>query len=222
MAAAMCLTVGGVYATWNYAESNNIDNPQAFVLSVGVTHANQAGAMISVSTNSNLKVWIDGKTASVGGEEVNNVAYIDTDHEDLSRNETSGALTVKIDTHASNEIARKLNVNLKVEVTQHVIFDSGNGEEHVFAFTNTGSNNYTPGDAFATYDYQLDIPAGESSFVQTFTCQQLIELIGLGLNGDIVLETYSEYSAFVEKIISTAKLNVKVTVTDITPTPINN
>ena len=68
MAAAMALTIGGVYATWNYSESGKVAYENSTKqLSVNVTDPVISGAEATVSiSNYSTQLKIDGETYKVG------------------------------------------------------------------------------------------------------------------------------------------------------------
>lgn len=203
MAAAMCLTVGGVYATWNYAESASIANANPASMVLKVTDATPQGAVVSVSATSTLKLWFDGQTVGQN----NNVVYIDEDHTD------AGKLIVTVSTHSSNDRERNLNVNVKLNLTHHIEFDhTGDGiKDHIFSAPSATGHNIS-----------LTLPAGANSHTYEWTLAEVLNMVGLSLNGTIILETYEEYNDFVECVSNASAEQVVVTVTEVPVEPTNN
>ena len=68
MAAAMCLTVGGVYATWSYATGNITD------VAEGARFANLAG-LGTASEKGEITVKVSGTTISIDQDTTSSVSH---------------------------------------------------------------------------------------------------------------------------------------------------
>ena len=194
MAAAMCVTVGGVYASWSYAEEATVNyNQKGASVSLDVTEPTYAGADLAVTmTTNNIGLTIDGTEKDVEGVMTKNVAMLIT----------SGYIDV-VFTPADTSDMTSVQLTVSVVVNTHAVYDNA----HVFKFADTAVSSFTE---------TIDVEAGVASQPQTYTVEYIFQQVGFGLNGDIVVPTPDAHTAF-SSAVSAAAITIMIEAVPVYP-----
>ena len=171
MAAAMCLTVGGVYATWNYASGGSVDPASATVNVTieGATTLDKKGT-INVTDNS-FSLSLDQST--VGYQAI----WL-----------ASGSKTVSF-TFAANDIT-SIVLGYTVTVNTDLKYDvDGDGEDdQLFSLNSQQYNSMLAGKSY------VDLGSFASATTAPITAQTISSYITI--TDKLDLETKEEYDAF--------------------------
>ena len=189
MAAAMCATVGGVYASWNYADEALINYNSTFEnISVNITNPTYNGAVLSVNVVRNgLGFVIDGTEKEVSGVMTENVATI----------VASGSLNFDFTPAETSDITA---VKLVLTVT------------HVGHGTYDGRSILTPAEDVDTFEKIVAVTPGQTSAVQTYTLADIFAETGFGLNGEFVVPTPNAYDKFKEEVSKITEIKIAIEV----------
>ena len=195
MAAAMCVTVGGVYASWSYAEEQTVNyNQKSASVSLDVTEPTYSGADLAVTlTTDNVGLTIDGTEKEVEGVMTKNVAMLIT----------SGYIDV-VFTPADTSDMTSVQLTVSVVVNTHAVYDG----EHVFKFADTGVSSFTE---------TIDVEAGVATQPKTYTVEYIFQQVGFGLNGDIVVPTPDAHTVF-SSAVSAAAITIMIEAVPVYPT----
>lgn len=214
-----CVTIGGVYANWAYAASEDIQDK--FVeLSLGLADAKQDGANGTYEIISNVAFKIYQKEGS--------------DHEAELRVESTDdqapMVTVKFTPTASASVDIKNNgVDTEIAFTTSSAFvykmdANGNYSETgtetpVLEFANESNGTFeanvgTEADGY-TFTWQKQYEEGSTTDVEyfyvTFNAEQLLEQVHLSTTKTFVLDEYKEYAAFQQSLLAAGSIILKVT-----------
>ena len=192
MAAAMCATVGGVYASWNYADEALINYNSTYEnISVNITNPTYNGAVLSVNTvRDGLGLVIDGTEKEIGGTMTANVANLIA----------SGSLKFDFTPAATSDIEQ---VKLTLTVTH-----KGHGEYD-------GRTLFTPDTQVSPFEVIIDVTPGETSNVESYTLAEIFEETGFGLNGDFVVPTPNAYDNFKAQVSQITEVVISIEVTPV-------
>jgi hypothetical protein len=115
MAAAMCLTVGGVYATWNYAGQSVNENVNSESISLGMGQIDSTANVATVTPGANsLCLTVDGNV------DRSNTAVLTA----------SDSLTINVDIDETSAVT-SLDFAYKLIVNHHGEWEG----EHIFTYT---------------------------------------------------------------------------------------
>ena len=204
MAAAMCATVGGVYATWNYAKDGEIAITGATKqLSVNITGVIPEGSVVDVTVgNSSLALDIDGETRTIGGVPKHNFAKLTAQGE--------VALNVSLDETAEGIKSVTLTFAVDVHDNGHAVYNDGTGDRHVFTIDENKTWSIVVAfDSSVQDSYESDLDA-DGSVDLTVGMSDIAEGLGIELNGDFQLPYLSDYNAFAAAI-GNANMDIVVT-----------
>ena len=192
MAAAMCATVGGVYASWNYADEALINYNSTYEnISVNITNPTYNGAVLAVNVVRNgLGLVIDGTEKEIDGTMTANVANLIA----------NGSLNFDFTPAATSDIDK---VQLTLTVTH-----KGHGEYD-------GRSIFVPDAQVSLFQKIIDVTPGETSAVQTYTLAEIFEETGFGLNGDFVVPTPNAYDNFKAQVAEITEVVISIEVTPV-------
>lgn len=240
MAALTAVTVGGVYATWNYAESNNISKvEQEKAIALAPAHQDGEIGSYAVVPSADYGMWIEssGSMDSNATDKHKAVFVMTGSIKILFTPKDVASVDVK-----NNGIETKFEFSLSGGVnswTYDSDFKADNGDNetpivktggfnaystiiHPFNYTGSGAK-WTKSDTAGTFEYVID-----TGYTRTVAADGTYELdLKDDGNGgkvdpafqelitfnDIVLDTYAKYEAFVATL--TGK-TVVLTVNDTT------
>ena len=216
IALLMCIVIGGVYANWAYAGSNDIQDRYK-ELSLGITDADQKNAAGEYTITSNVQFVIDQK------EGTNHVAELRVE----STDDTEAKLTITFTPNAAASVDIKKD-GIKTEVA----FTTGNpflykmdaqgnydadiAEESatkVLGFKNESNGVFEEGNAIEW----IKVDENEDGFAEYFyieySADKLLEEVFINTElpgGTLVLDTYVEYAAFQQALLHAGSVIVKV------------
>ena len=208
---AILTTIGGVYATWNYAEgkvSQVVDDTRT---TVNITLANTETPAGTIKIHPALSLTIDDE----GGK--NGVPQYTPGWDDFTTPEAGGSLDLEFEasamagaTHAHFKYTIAVENN---KYTDTAADGTTTSEVNIFNFTpvaGEATNVFMSGE----FNWERDNPADPSNPNEAhviITYQQFIA--ALQVNGDFQLETLDQYNTYAAAV---KNVKIVVTVTDIT------
>lgn len=207
MAAAMCMTVGGVYAAWSYADETKISD--------GVTEEQmkiQMGEIDDDATSASIKLVENSMYMTVEGQIVNDTINCAV----LTPVENTG-LTIRVAINKTSTITDlKLTYTLSITNAQYDGVD-------IFVCDNPVTDDEKPNVITTTFTDTVSID--ELTLVQEdnenviytyleYTTADIMDKFGLELSKAFNLPTKDEFNAFQAQLITTS-LYVNVAVEDI-------
>lgn len=204
MAAAMCATVGGVYASWNYADEALINYNSTYEnISVNITNPTYNGAVLSVNTvRDGLGLVIDGAEIDITPDD-----GINETTANVAKLLASGSLKFDFTPAATSDIEQ---VQLTLKVTHKV--NVANESEHP---QYDGRTILVPDAQVSPFQKVIDVTPGETSAVQTYTLAEIFEETGFGLNGYFVVPTPNAYDNFKAQVSKITEVVISIEVTPI-------
>lgn len=197
MAAAMCLTVGGVYATWNYANDATI-NDAVYEEQLKV----QMGEIDDSATAASVKLLSNTMSMTVEGEIVDETVNCAV----LTPVADTG-LSIRIAINKTSTITDlQLTYTLTVTNAQYMSAD-------IFSYTTT---TFTVDVSKAQMTNTDPDNANVVYMVLDYTTEEIMEEFGLELSQAFNLPTKDEFDDFQAELIKTS-LYVNVSVVDISP-----
>ena len=216
IALLLCVIIGGVYADWAYAGSNDIQDKYE-ELTLGITSADQKNAAGEYIITSNAKFVIDQKEGS------NHVAELRVESTDAE--EAKLTITFTPNAAASVDI-KKDGVKTEVAFTAGSPFlykmdaqgnyDSTIANESatkVLGFKNESNGVFEVENAIEW----IKVDENEDGFAEYFyieySAEDLLKEVFISTElpgGTLVLDTYVEYAAFQQALLHTGNVIVKV------------
>ena len=190
---ALCVTIGGVYATWTYADTNTAIESQHKHIAVDIAGSTTTGAV------GTLKVETAGLKFIIDQANANHEAFLN-----WSNTVTEIHVTFMPSANAGEDIKTNgINVMYTFETTGDWDFDGAGGEDAKALYS------------VATGKYKVTLTAlgrdvngdGINDFQGTIPASVFIDAIKL--NDTLVLDTPSDYAAFNDAL---AGLKVGITV----------
>lgn len=216
MASLMCLTVGGVYAAWSYAESAVAPaEADKGIQLEGYVDTKNAPGMYTLTPNVNTANEVNNKDMFYFDSNLQVNSDLEDPHKVILVTNCSLEITFTPNQVATNEvkangIATTVSFVFGKDIAS-LIFD---GEE---VFTNADLNTLEisgVGEDTDASDKKVnwtrnETPEGDITFTYTITQEQLIALLGIEVNPELRLENSTEHAAFSSLITG---LTIKTTV----------
>ena len=204
IALMLCVTIGGVYATWSYAGTNDIADAYAEA-KVTITDAVLTGANGTYTIESNLVLHVDQKNEDHEAELVfdsndSNPIYLKVTFEPSD----FAPQTIKNEAVLS-ELYFGTTTDMKYKIDGDGNYDANGTAVDILDFANKSNNVFNPN---VTWNKQPD-----GTFIYELDEADLRSMIYL--SRDFVLDTKTEHDAFREALAG----NVIVRITDFTVTP---
>lgn len=198
VALILCVTIGGVYATWTYAGSSDVLDVSAEI-KVELENATLSGSIGSYSISSNFALKIDQKNNNHEAKLVFVQNNSDPIHLTIEFTPNDGAdATVK-----ENGINTKLTIatttDMKYPADANGNYTAGGTEKAIFSIP--------------TSEMNITWTKEGNKFVKTFNQAELESMILL--NDPIILDTKGDHTAFASLLTG----NIKFTVSDGVTTP---
>lgn len=168
MALALCVTVGGVYATWSYAQDDVASVESEVTLSLTEKVENTRG---TITVEGSVAFVLDQKSAEAGAYDY--TAVLKTADES-----TDFAVTFTADPGAATEYANGIKVGYTLAVT-------GDGE--------TFYENQALFSAFDTAQHEITMSGADGTFTGAVTADELLALMTINT---FTLDTVEKYEAF--------------------------
>ena len=196
MAAAMCLTVGGVYATWNYANDQTI-NDAVYEEQVKV----QMGEIDDSATAASVKLSSNTMAMTIEGEIVENTV-------------NCAVLTPTADTGLAIRVAiNKTSTITDLQLTYTLTVTNAQYEGvNIFAYDTT---TFTVDVSKAQMTETDPDNANVVYMLVTYSTEEIMDEFGLALTKAFHLPTKDQFDDFQAELIKTS-LYVNVSVADIT------
>lgn len=200
---ALCVTIGGVYATWTYADTNTAIESQHKHIAVDIAGSTTTGAV------GTLKVETAGLKFIIDQANANHEAYLN-----WSNTVTEIPVTFMPSANAGEDIKTNgINVMYTFETTGDWDFDGEGGEDAKALYSvATGKYKVTMSKAVDEDGAWIDLNGdGIKDFRGFIPASVFVDAIQL--NDTLVLDTPADYEAFKSAMTS---LLVGVTVADAT------
>ena len=199
IALMLCVTIGGVYATWTYAGTEDIADAFAEA-KVTITDVELTGANGTYKIESNLVLTIDQKNEDHEAE----LEFAANDGQAIFLKVTFTPATNAPQTIKDNAVLSELYFGTTVPM-QYKMDAQGNYSAEgtptdIFTFANPSDGNFSPNVTWT--------PAGDGTFTYELNEAQLKDMISLSQT--FVLDLKSEHDAFREALAG----NIVARVTD--------
>lgn len=231
---ATCVTIGGVYATWAYAGTNDIADVSTNI-QFNIPSATLKGTFGEYKVTSNVSITIDESATGTYKTALyysNGTKTLDLSEGSADRNETAITITLTLNDYADYDIRAegvktyfyfamgdtttkfaKMDATgnyIKGDTTTTTLTDAD--QIDIFTFTkNVDSkaeiNVYNEASGAGTAAAGTWSAPVDNVFTYTITFGELSEMISIG---DFILDTKVEHDAF-SAVLNTAKMNFHVT-----------
>ncbi|MBQ2819901.1 MAG: hypothetical protein IJF14_05945 [Clostridia bacterium] len=215
IALLICVTIGGVYATWTYtsASADIVDGTKEVVIELA--GATTTGAAGEFTVTSNLKLTLDQITLSNGSTNHEaQLVYGTTDSSPMNITITFTPSGNASDEVKNNGVRAELYFSTTTDMNYphdgNGKFQSGSGTmKDILAFSNEANGTFEgdPNNIAHTHAVKWT-KQPDGTFTATYTEAQIKEMIKL--NGQMFLDTKADYDAFTSYLTG----NIVVHVTD--------
>lgn len=202
----LCLTVGGVYATWTFTQTTDIDNGDTeYILSL--TDKSSVGNYGEYTIDVSVEIVIDQANSDETGRADNPLL----DHQAVLRVSDDSEIVVTFTpSEAAPHVVKEasfptyfyitLSNDMKAPIATNGHYDAEAAEKDVFVISCLGDENPQP----ISWDPKEN---ADDPYTYTFNAAAIRELIQL--NGTIILDTVADYEAFEEDIAGTIFFHVE-------------
>ncbi len=185
IALMLCVTIGGVYATWSYAGTNDIADAYAEA-KVTITDAVLAGANGTYTIESNLVLSVDQANEDHEAE----LVFDSNDSNPIFLKVTFTPSDFAPQEIKSNAVPSELyfgtTTDMKYVMDAEGNYDANGTAKEIFTFANKSDNNFSEN---ITWDPQAD-----GTF--TYTMDEAALKTQIQLSQTFVLDTKTEHDAF--------------------------
>lgn len=203
IALILCVTIGGVYATWLYADKNDVYD-QKDVISVAMSTATSAGAYGDFTAKVNFKISIeplkdvDPDTTVANANHIAAIQYLNLDGTPMTMVE--GDVPTITFTFKPNESASKEIKENGVDAWYYLIDSTAEAAagSHM-EYDEDGAGAIAPVHIFkygATKEAMTKISWGEADATGLFTFTVVVTDAILDLTQDFLLDTHAKYNIF--------------------------
>ena len=199
IALMLCVTIGGVYATWTYAGTDDIADAFAEA-KVTIAAAELTGANGTYTVESNLVLTVDQANEDHEAELVFSSNNSDPIHLTVTFTPAANAPQEIKDNAVPSELYFGTTTAMQYKMDAAGNYSATGTAKDIFSFTNPADSVFVPNVTWT--------PETDGSFTYTLNQAQLESMISL--NHNFVLDIKSEHDAFREALSG----NILVRVTD--------
>ena len=185
VALLLCVTIGGVYATWTYAGTNDIADAYAEA-KVTIADVELTGANGTYKIESNLVLTVDQKNPDHEAELVFSANDGGTIYLKVTFTPATNAPQNIKDNAVPSELYFTTSAPMQYKMDAQGNYSESGTPTEIFTFTNPSDNAFIPNVTWT--------PEADGTFTYTLNADQLKDMIKLSQT--FVLDVKSEYDAF--------------------------
>lgn len=212
----LCVTIGGVYATWSYAGTNDIADQQA-EMKVTIAGASLTGANGEYTIESNLVLTIDQANDDHEAELVFASNNSEAIYLKVTFTPATNAPQIIKDEAVASELYFDTTLTMEYTMDSNGNYDATGTAKPIFTFANPSNTEFSPNiSGVAANDSEKATKwTKESDGTFTYTMNEAALRAQIQLSQTFVLDIKAEYDAFGEAL----KGNIVARITDGNVTP---